>query len=79
MKHGAECASSDEKLGDFSNVQICADACARKPQCQFFIYGVSSEFGTECWWERTSSASCPEGWESDSYDFYQIISPFGNY
>ena len=68
----AECDSSDEFLGYFSNVLECAGACARKPQCHFFIYGTDSK-STKCYWEKTSSASCPEGWQLDRYDFYQLI------
>ena len=72
---GAECDSSDDWLGDFSNVQECADECASKPQCQFFTYGTGSD-SNKCFWEKTSSASCPEGWDSDSYNFYRSL---GNY
>ena len=74
LKAGAECDSSDEWLGKFSNVQECADECASKPKCQFFIYGTDVD-STKCYWEKTSSGSCPEGWDSDTYDFYKLGTP----
>ena len=76
LKSGAECDSSDESLGDFSSVQECANACAAKPQCKFFVYDTGS---TYCYWEKTTSADCSEGWDSDSYDFYGLTNDTGIY
>ena len=38
---------------------------------KFFIYGKGGKAGS-CWWETTPSRDCPEGWEEDAYDFYEI-------
>ena len=46
----------------------CARACAKKAGCEYFIYGKGSKHGW-CYFEHTSASSCPEGWESDLYDF----------
>ena len=72
IKSGAECKSGDEDLGVRDTVGECADACLLKSGCNFFIYGTGGKAG-ECWWEKTSDASCPEDWEEDQYDFYEII------
>ena len=53
---------------------MCAncDGCrVTRDGCKYFIYGKGSKSG-ECYWEKTESASCPDGWEDDSYDFYSI-------
>ena len=59
----------------------CAKRCKAKPECKFFIYGT-----TFCFWEKTSSASCPEGWNDNSefmderrvvFDFYQLRGKYG--
>ena len=70
-KSGAECQSSDTKLGWFSGIQGCVDACRQKDGCRFFVYGTGSKFGY-CYWEKTTSADCSEGWENDKYDFFEI-------
>ena len=72
MKSGYECNSDDEKIGWTKTVQECADLCKSKQQCEFFIHGKGRKKGY-CYWEKTSSADCPEGWDSDKYDFYQLI------
>ena len=73
MKSGVEC-SSDEGvfLGDFDNVEGCANACLEESQCRFFIYDtLEREY---CYSEDTTSRDCPEGWVEADYNFYEIIS-----
>lgn len=70
-KEKNECQSSDESLGHDRTLESCAAACRAKAGCQFFVFGIYEKAG-RCYHELTSSASCPEGWESDSYDFYQL-------
>jgi len=70
-KSGSECESSDYKLGKFSTVEECADACRQKDGCKFFIYGTGSKSGY-CYWEYTKTADCSEGWETDKYNFYEV-------
>jgi len=67
LKTGAECRSSDSSLGTFSTVQECAHA-TQQHGGKFFIFGINGKAG-KCWIEHTS-AWCPEGWESDDYNFY---------
>ena len=54
----AECDSADETLGEFDTVQGCADACADKDGCAFFIYGKAGK-ARECYRESTRSARLP--------------------
>ena len=76
LKSGVECNSNDEYLNQFSNVGKCAEACKNKPGCNFFLYGTGWWTKGFCYWEKTSSASCPEGWGDYDYDFFQLT--FGN-
>ena len=69
LKPGVECNSNDKYLGTFSTVEECSDVCKSTPQCKFFVHGTGN---SKCYWEKTSSASCPEGWDYDTYDFYQL-------
>jgi len=70
IKKNHECSSSDDSLGKFSEVSLCAIACQQKEECTFFIYG---EENRKCYWEHTSSEDCPGGWEMDKkYDFYEL-------
>ena len=74
VKTNAECASGDLKLGEFATVAECAAAC-RQSACRFFIYGhdyAPTKRG-HCWHEFAYDASCPEGWEEDEYDFYELV------
>ena len=40
-------------------------------RCRFFIFGTGDKAGW-CWHEFTDRASCPEGFEEDQYDFYEL-------
>ena len=41
------------------------------PKCNYFIFGKPHK-RNKCYQEYTSSASCPEGWDPDMYDFYEL-------
>ena len=71
IKSGAECKSDDETEGEFDTLEGCADFVKRHYGGRFFSYGRDGKAG-QCYWEKTSDATCSEGWESDSYDFYQL-------
>ena len=74
MKSGVECNSADEHLGDLNNVWECANACQEITECNFFISGTGEKAGF-CFWEKTESRDCPEGWEDpEQYNFYEMIS-----
>jgi hypothetical protein len=89
LKRDAECMSEDMMLHDDSEcdgvtcimtVEMCANKCESIEGCDFFIFGKGFKDG-RCYWEKTSDASCPEGWETDEYDFYLLdrnAAPAGN-
>ena len=72
IKSGAECKSDDADLGSFSTEKGCADKCAQTEGCRYFIYGIAGSKTRKCFHEKTSEATCSEGWESDSYNFYEL-------
>ena len=75
---GGECQSPDMLLGKFQAVHECALACAGMSGCRFFIYGSGAKAGS-CWHELSESADCPEGYQDDDYDFYQLtVTPSGS-
>ena len=80
LQSGVECSSSDESLGEMSNVQACANACMARAGCRFFLYGSNGASG--CYYENTGSASCSEGsqrWVTANYDFYEYTTRSGTY
>merc|ERR1712072_47579 len=70
IKSRHECKSGDTHLGSGLSAAECA-AKTRARGGKFFVIGVGSKAGA-CYQENTSSASCPQGWESDQYDFYEV-------
>ena len=71
IKRGVECRSADIQIGVVYTVSACAHLCQIKPGCKYFIVGNNG--GSEnCFQEHTHSHTCPEGWDWDSYDFYQL-------
>ena len=74
VKTSVECKSSDARMGGTSEtLTSCAAKCqAAHPNCKFFIIGKGSKAGN-CYHEKTSDATCSEGWEDDQYDFYESI------
>jgi hypothetical protein len=72
-KADAECKSNDKKLGwQIKSVDDCV-AKAEAEGGKFFILGKGKKAG-RCYVEYTTSATCPEGWEDDFYDFYEFNS-----
>ena len=71
MKRGHECGSSEEWLDYVSSADECANKCRYNARCKYFIVG---NYGSslKCYWEKTSSHNCSEGWKADSYDFYEL-------
>ena len=71
LKRGHECNSEDEYLGAVSSVVLCANLCQNNEGCKYFSVG--NDGGNEnCYWEKTNLPTCPEGWDTDTYDFYQL-------
>jgi len=73
IKRGAECMSSDQRFGIQSSLHACATVVMANGGT-FFIYGTGGKQGW-CFQENTKSAQCPEGWETDSYNFYSLPVP----
>jgi predicted chitinase len=72
IKLDHECNSADEYLDTYATQQECANKCAATPGCSFFVYGKGMFVGGRCYWEKTATAACSEGWDSDSYDSLQL-------
>lgn len=76
LARNVECGSNDAFLGSMDNPASCAKACEASPGCQYFVFGTSDgphgDKGGQCYAEYTGRADCWEGWQSDSYNFYQI-------
>ena len=69
VQENAECKTEDKKVGQFPDIQACADECAARTGCEGFDFGrddagnISSAFADRkgmCWFEQTLSARCPE-------------------
>ena len=76
VKRDVECRSEDENIAkNRVNLYACADACSNTPGCVFFIFGKQGASGTKtgnCFWEKTATRYCTEGFAVDSYDFYEL-------
>ena len=75
MKLDHECNSKDESLENQDTVLECSKACREKDGCKYFLYGIGSKEG-QCFWEKTESAECTEGWDNDQYIFYENLGLF---
>jgi len=69
-KYGHECNSKDQSLGKFDTVEECSEACTSTAGCRFFVFGTKGKEG-KCYWEKTETGECLEGWQSDAYDFFE--------
>jgi len=78
LNSGAECDSDDNWLGEFTTIQECANVCRKTECCNFFLYGTGEKDG-QCYWEKTENKNCPEDWEEDSFNFYEIKRKFSSY
>ena len=73
VKKGAECASSDTYHGKKPTLEGCARAFAEHKRSAYFIYGSGTDSKAgDCFSEATRTAACQEGFEDDSFDFYQM-------
>ena len=76
VQAGAECKSSDTRLEDVYSPAQCANLChalneVQAGTCKFFMVG-NDDLEDRCYVEHTSDSSCPEGWDWDDYDFYEM-------
>ena len=75
IKEQSECNSNDLWLGKRS-LKSCAEECARRRDCRFFIHGKEGTKLDDCYVEYTVGRKCPEGWEEDAFDFWEIGAPW---
>ena len=71
LRRGVECTSEDEFLGEYVSLEECKAACGDTSGCEFYIFGKDDKYG-QCYWEKTTSAQCPEGFREDASDFYAM-------
>ena len=80
IKANVKCNSPYMTMGTLSNASQCAASCRAQTDCVFFIFGLakgpSGNRAGKCFQEKTAAASCSEGWQSDSYNFYELL-PIG--
>jgi len=70
LREDAACKSGGKKLGNVDSVAACAELVKARGG-KYFIYGKKRKQG-RCVLEQTASADCPEGWEDDLFDFYEV-------
>ena len=71
VKEKVQCKSSDTLIHrDLDNAAECAAYCRAQDGCNFFL--LKRPNGT-CYWEKTSDASCPEGFKDHQYNFYELL------
>ena len=71
-KVGHECNSADTQIGTGMTLQQCSEKCRVTLGCRFFVLGTGNKDG-QCYYEKTNSAACEEGWEVDQYNFYENL------
>ena len=57
-------------------VSDCAKACHAKTGCTYFTFGFDRWLWVDraiCFWMKTESSNCTEGWEKNEYNFFEII------
>jgi hypothetical protein len=72
-KKNVACKSGDVQIGTYSAVGVCHRKCVATTGCKYFLFGKDTMAG-RCIHEFTTSSCSEEGWESDAYDFYEVIS-----
>ena len=77
------CKSAKERLYPggtfcpFPDLSDCAKACHAKIGCKYFTFGAPDWLWKPgqgfCFWMKTESSNCTEGWEKNEYNFFEII------
>ena len=71
----SNCKSDDKLFGKMKTIEQCAEKCKNTQGCRYFVYGIGKN-AEKCFWEKTSDATCVEGWEKDTYHFYALTEPY---
>ena len=82
VRWGYDCKSAKKQLPtddgsrSFDYVYDCAKACHKEIGCKYFSIGwvISGGWGAACYWKKTESANCKEGWEWSEFSFFKLIS-----
>jgi hypothetical protein len=75
IKAASSCNVLQEDLGDQPTVGACLGA-ARAADRKFFKYArKAGEMQHNCFSQHTSDESCPEGWQTEDFDFYKVMAP----
>ena len=81
VRWGYDCKSAKKQLPtddgsrSFDYVYDCAKACHKEIGCKYFSIGWEIPgWGAACWWKKTATANCTEGWEWSFYSFFKLIS-----
>ena len=83
MKKHMECKSKQtrvQKPGDpssnadsrFDSLESCAASVRKDRNAKFFMYNSFGPRTGRCYIAHTSSESCPEGFKTNTYDFYKL-------
>jgi hypothetical protein len=71
VKADTQCKSGDFYVGTFDSYEDCGHA-VKAAGGKFFVFGKGWIRQGWCYIEYTESADCPQGFESHSYDFYDV-------
>merc|ERR1712166_384113 len=86
MKKDMECKSKQTRVqrpGDpssnadsrFDSLESCAASVRKDRNAKFFIYSSFGPRTGRCYIAHTSSETCPEGFKTNTYDFYKLTAP----
>ena len=83
VRMGFDCKSAEERLPteekvcSYLYVSDCAKDCYERNGCNYFTFGYDLRLMSNralCFWKKTESVNCTEGWEENEYNFFEIIS-----
>jgi len=70
LQKGKYCKSPGTNIVSTSDMQVCANKCRATKGCRFIAFAPKSKL---CYWEKTATAACPEGWGvSSAWDSYEV-------
>jgi len=73
VRNDAQCTGGNVSMPNKDTKELCA-AAVEAAGGTFMAYGTGDKAGA-CYQSNTASLGCPEGWETDSYDFYELQAP----
>ena len=62
-------------IDTFGHESECAKACDKKVGCRYFSYGlIAGSSSAYCYWKKTETANCTEGWSNSFLNFFGLQS-----